>query len=268
MNNNLKIESVFLLDILKSWSCINYSNSVENIKKQIVWNNSHIKNDYTTIFHKSLYLKGIQYIDQLFDSRLKLFHTFQYMKMTYLLNTSDFLKYHTLVQSIPKTWKTNLKSDTCIINNTENNLLKQISKMKSPNRYLYNILLNRVSTNLEIKPHTKWGQEIDNINWENIHKIPFRALINTKLRAFQYKYIMRIIPNNNFLYKINIINTSLCDFCNMYIETNKHLFWECQWSRAFWTELEVFLTGKHIEIKLDYTLISLGYMDQSSYSAY
>ena len=104
LNNNLKIESVFLLDILKSWSCINYSNSVENIKKQIVWNNSHIKNDNTTIFHKSLYLKGIQYIDQLFDSRLKLFHTFQYMKMTYLLNTSDFLKYPTLVQSIPKTW--------------------------------------------------------------------------------------------------------------------------------------------------------------------
>ena len=168
---------------------------------------------------------------------------------------------------IPKSWKTNLKSDTCIIKNTENNLLKQISKMKSPNRYLYNIQLNRVSTNLEIKPHTKWGQEIDNINWKNTHKIPFRALINTKLRAFQYKYIMRIIPNNNFLYKININNTSLCDFCNMYIETNKHLFWECQWSRAFWTELEVFLTGKHIEIKLDYTLISLGYMDQSSYSA-
>ena len=77
---------------------------------------------------------------------------------------------------------------------------------------------------------------------------------------------MRILPNNKFLYKCNISNTSLCDFCTMYVETNKHLFWECQCSRAFWTDLEVFLTEKQITVRLDYTIISFGYTDWSSYS--
>ena len=266
LDNKKKIESRFLLDILQSWSCINYSDVVEDINKQILWNNSYIKNNNTTIFNKSLFMKGIKYIDQLFDNRLKLFHTFQFMKASYLLNTTDFLNYHTLVQSIPKQWKTKLKKDTVLINNTKNNLVKQIIKFKSPNKYLYNIQINRVSNNLVIKSHTKWDEEIDHVNWKNAHNIPFRTIINTKLRAFQYKYLMRIVPNNNFLYKINLNNTSLCDFCNMFVETNKHLFWECQLSRAFWSELEGFLRVKHIDIKLDYKTISLGYMDQSSFS--
>ena len=104
------------------------------------------------------------------------------------------------------------------------------------------------------------------INWKIVHTIPLKSVINTKLRAFQYKYLMKIVPNNRFIYKCNLTNTSLCDFCNMHIECNKHLFWECQWSRSFWTELEVFLNVKRIYINLNYQTISFGYMDQSSYS--
>ena len=52
----------------------------------------------------------------------------------------------------------------------------------------------------------------------------------------------------------------------MHVETNKHLFWECQCSRAFWTDLEVFLNEKQITVRLDYTLISFGYTEWSSSS--
>ena len=77
---------------------------------------------------------------------------------------------------------------------------------------------------------------------------------------------MKIVPNNKFLYKCNLTNTSLCDFCSMNIESNKHLFWECPISRSLWTELEMFLINKQIHTKLDYEIISLGYTEQSSYS--
>ena len=151
-------------------------------------------------------------------------------------------------------------------NMTHSNLLTQISTLKSSNKYLYNIQLNRVAKKIVIKPHVKWEKEINDINWKMVHTIPFQSLINTKLRTFQYKYIMRIVPNSKYLFKCNINSTSLCDFCNLHVETNKHLFWECQWSRGFWTELEVFLNAKQINIKFDYEMISFGYMDQSSYS--
>ena len=53
---------------------------------------------------------------------------------------------------------------------------------------------------------------------------------------------MRIVPNNNN--KCNINNTNLCDFCTMYAETNKHLFWECHCTKAFWTDMSGFLSEK------------------------
>ena len=78
---------------------------------------------------------------------------------------------------------------------------------------------------------------------------------------------MRIVPNNKFLYRCNLNNTSLCDFCSMTIETNKHMFWECYVSRGFWTEIERLLKDNQIRIKLDYEMISFGYLNQSSYTS-
>ena len=123
--------------------------------------------------------------------------------------------------------------------------ISKLSSQASPNKYLYNLQLNKIVNDLAIKPHIKWESEINDIDWKNVHILPFRSLINTKLRSFQYKYIMRIIPNNDFLYKCNISNTRLCDFCNMFIESKiRHLFWECQWARSLWTELQLLLNAK------------------------
>ena len=105
---------------------------------------------------------------------------------------------------------------------------------------LYNKPLKVIDGLNTTKPKLKWEEEMGDINWKNVNLIPFRCLIDTKLRTFQYKYIMRIVPNNKFLYNCNISNTSLCDFCSMHIETNKHLFWECQVTRTFWTDFHIF----------------------------
>ena len=146
--------------------------------------------------------------------------------------------------------------------------MQQIQKLNSGvNNFLYNKQLHTIQNSLIVKPHTKWETEVGNtINWKIVHTMPFKSVIDTKIRAFQYKYLMRIIPNNQFLYKCNISNSSLCDFCSMHVETNKHLFWECQCSRAFWTELEIFLSEKQINVRLDYTIISFGYTEWSSSS--
>ena len=224
---------MFLLQILKAWCSLNFDENIKNIKKEIIWNNSYIKNNNKTFFYKSLFEKGIKYIDNVFDSRLKLFYTFNYIKTAYALNNSEFLKYHTLVQSISQQWITKLKNEHLSNNELETNLLQQIQAKKRANKYLYTKQLSVVANRIVIKPHIKWEQEIDqDINWKHIHTIPLRSLINTKIRAFQYKYIMRIVPNNKFLYQCKINNTSLCDFCSMNVESNKHLFWECHISRS------------------------------------
>ena len=93
LKNTLKIKSNVLLEIIQSWSKINYNNNVQNINNEVSRNNSYIINNNKTIFYKILYDKGIKY----FDNRLRPFYTFQYIKTVYALNASGFLKYHTLI---------------------------------------------------------------------------------------------------------------------------------------------------------------------------
>ena len=147
---------------------------------------------------------------------MKLFYTFEYIKTVHALNNSDFLNYHTFVKSISKQWITKLKNENLPNNETQNNILQQIKTIKSANKYLYNKQLSVITNNIVIKPHTKWEQKLNqDINWKNIHSLPLLSLINTKIRAFQYIYLMRIVPNNRFLwiYIFVLINAYLSYNC-------------------------------------------------------
>ena len=50
----------------------------------------------------------------------------------------------------------------------------------------------------------------------------------------------------------------------MYVETNKHFFWECHVTRYFWTDFHIFLNSNRIVIELSYKNISFGTNDWSS----
>jgi len=46
------------------------------------------------------------------------------------------------------------------------------------------------------------------------------------LRWFQLRILHNILATNNFLYKIKILNSEKCTFCNDFPETIDHLFWK------------------------------------------
>ena len=52
----------------------------------------------------------------------------------------------------------------------------------------------------------------------------FNCTVNVKLININYKYRMRIIPNNKYLFKCKSV---VRDFCSMQEETNVHLFRPC-----------------------------------------
>ena len=111
----------------------------------------------------------------------------------------------------------------------------------------------------EIKPHLKLEKTFNNLNWILIHQIPFKCTIDTKIRCFQYKCIMRILPTNTFLFKCNIINSSLCDFfCDRYPETFEHLF--MHYVRSFWTQIHNYcIVNNHpFNIHVGYQQLSFG----------
>ena len=98
----------------------------------------------------------------------------------------------------------------------------------------------------------------ETLNWKTICTNTLVAINDIKLRNFQYKFIMRIIPTNKFLQKCGIADSALCDFCNMIIETTDNLFWECTHTQEFWTELCNFLTEFNTDLILNLPRVFFG----------
>lgn len=150
-----------------------------------------------------------------------------------------------------------------IINNDRNRMFEpeylvlRINPNTKINKMLYNIEVKIKLNKRNIKVLQKWMKT--DIDWKEIFITPITCTIDTKLREFQYKYIMRIVPNNVFLFKCKLVPSNLCDFCSMATETVKHMFWECYIIQKFWVELHRYLNIKGIQTRpLTFQMISFG----------
>ena len=106
----------FLKNILSAWCKINYKETPSTcISKQIIWNNSYIKCDNNIIYYKEWHEKGIKYIEHIYyDYRSNTFYNFDNLQNLYNLNTTDFLKYHQIINNIIEGWKRLLKRETAM----------------------------------------------------------------------------------------------------------------------------------------------------------
>ena len=254
---SLKLNSTFLSEILHSWAKVNFRENIQYVSTETIWNNSNLKHNKNTIYYKIWAEKNIKFISQLFNYRYKCFYTFDSFKRVFNLDQSDFLRYYTIIASIPSQWKRKLKTETEDAPRL-NLLINDIVKQQYPNKIINKIQLDRIKKLTVIKPQQKWEETFNVSDWKYIYSANMKCTINTKFRNFQYKYIMRILPTNEFLLKCKIVSSSLCEFCNMYNETLKHLFWECQHIRSFWTHFQTFLKSKSIPEKLDFAIVSFG----------
>ena len=71
------------------------------------------------------------------------------------------------------------------------------------------------------------------------------------LKEFQYKILHRYLPTNSLLYKMKKVESNRCTFCNLYVETVKHIFYECIESKNLWFMIQIVLE------KIDCTVTKL-----------
>ena len=62
---------------------------------------------------------------------------------------------------------------------------------------------------------------------------------------------------------MKLSGSTLCEFCNMEIETLSHLFWECIYVQSFWTSLEQFLS-QTLNIDITLKTITFGVCHQTN----
>ena len=85
---------------------------------------------------------------------------------------------------------------------------------------------------------THWQDTFDDkeLQWKQIFTCPYTLTIDTKLRASQYKYILKILLDNSILVLYHPVF--------MTRDSLSHMFWECHITQAFWRNVTVFLQNK------------------------
>ena len=151
--------------------------------------------------------------------------------------SDDFLKYFSLISRIPKAWKDAIKKHL-----VQNNFEKQEDKImnlqkQNSLKFVYKDLLNKTKRQHTAK-HETWIQvfnkSISSEEWSQIYTRAKSCTKDTKLIAFNFKLIHRIIATNDFLKRINISEDNKCTFCKSENESIEHLFYDCNITSQFW----------------------------------
>jgi hypothetical protein len=155
----------------------------------------------------------------------------------------DVMKYNSLKYAIPRDWREKLKNmevDRDSIQASDN-LYIEIEKQWIPlnlltNKLVYWKMINKIKISHITKD--KWETELNMQEgcWKSIFSIPL-LIRDTKIRAFQYKLIMNLIPCNLYLYRISKHNTYTCNYCPN-IDNVTHFFCDCPNTKQFWLGLQ------------------------------
>ncbi|KAH3836124.1 hypothetical protein DPMN_109494, partial [Dreissena polymorpha] len=87
--------------LFESWSDVTHNLEIQTSSKTILWNNKDITSNNKTFFYKDWFERSIKYVDQLYDYRIKDFYSFDDICYIYEIPSNNFLKYFTLIKSIP-----------------------------------------------------------------------------------------------------------------------------------------------------------------------
>ena len=89
---------------------------------------------------------------------------------------------------------------------------------------------------------------------KEIYSLPFTVTQDAKTRKSQYKFLNNIFFTNEKLFRFKMINSPLCAFCQIEVESPEHLFFHCNVTKSFWqllfswfSEQKVILTSLTVE---------------------
>ena len=127
----------FISDVIKSWIEIKSTTRTENnnlnVSSEIIWNNKNLKISNKVYCFKNWFQAGVKYIKDIFDYDNRRFYSYIDLIRKFDLPINDFLKYMSLIASIPAEWKTKIKNENNILE-IQNKLLSKLNKSKQKNK--------------------------------------------------------------------------------------------------------------------------------------
>ena len=221
------------MQVCQAWSEYNfYIPNREDYHSQYVLNNSHIKINNRLFFSKSLLDSKAITVNDFFDNAGKPLEYTQFIRQHKVINF-PFTIFFGIIKAIPRYWR-GAYSEGCSINYNQQGFTKFMAAPK-PSKYMYNFFALR---NIQIPTYVaKWESELKTpIDWNTVFRMPFITTKDSKLQYFQFRFIHRILPVNDLLYKMKLCESVICTFCSNEAETIDHLFWSCSYIQSFWRD--------------------------------
>ena len=224
--------------------CPSYNKN--GVLNQVIWYNKNIKINNTPIFYKDMFEKGICKIIHIVKEN-KQFKSIKDIEEEYGFRL-DFLKFQSIINCIPTSWKTLLKSETDICINDKKYVSlngQEVSIDHITPRIVYDhyIVLKRERSKANCDFSEEYGFTEE--DWKSIYKGIHESDISNKAKEFSYKICHGIVASNSFLYKIGKKDSPRCGLCNLYRQTTLHLLVECFESKNFWFRISDYIFNKY-----------------------
>ena len=145
--------------------------------------------------------------------------TWNVLSAEYHLESESFLSCYFLVKAIPEEWKDILRSS----NVTDGNLASESAHNELYRHLSAKFVNKKLISNCFVHPtsqaHLLRKLSLQDVNWQTVYMLPRFCTIDSHTRIFQCKILNNILYLNNRLFKMNIINSELCSFCEAEPET-------------------------------------------------
>lgn len=237
---------IFLRQIFKTRAkCHNLQPTEENeIKKETLWYNPSILIGRAPAYWPQEDEVGISTINDLLHPLEPRFLSHDELSQNFGC-TATFLQVLQIRSALPFLWRrkiVNSATSNMIVKPSITTLgLSSLDITSAPAMKIYTALVKTRKPS-PISSQRKWnelfpvGEDMQQKYWAEVYTSPYRAARDTKLQAFQFRVIHRILACNKFLNNIRIRPTDTCSFCPL-PDTIQHFLIECPQTKIFWDNL-------------------------------
>ena len=176
----------------------------------------------------------------------------------------------TIVKAIPSDWKELMKNrETYVIdiNNcyvSTNGDETELKNMNQKSIYMA-LMIKKLDRSAACRKYTD-TYNLDEDEWKSIYLMPHILPISNKAKEMHYRIVHGYVATNHMMYKMNTINSDLCNFCEHCEQTVFHLFYNCNHVKRFWLAVEQWLTREcGMDLKFCAKNVLFGVVEKDSF---
>ena len=219
----------FYAELLIWWADFRMSFFDMSRAENIIWNNKEIKINNKPVFYANYYSLGITCLrDLLFEyDNVASYECFKRKGLH-----TNFLAWTALRTSVPRSLKAEVlmdEFDPMVLQDAH----KVFDIKSAKSKQFYKLLLSKKAKLPNMSRRLIADFDVEDM-LEKIYFLPHNVASETYVLSFQYRLLNYILFTNAKLFKIGLLLTDQCTFCNVNDETLYHLFFECSHVQAFW----------------------------------